>query len=72
VRILPGALMLRITTPYFVAGIMPGVGAAPIIKYMVDWTEEAVLEYCAKRGWKVDRVEEVERRIRLTSRPPVS
>jgi hypothetical protein len=29
------------------------IRAAPIVKYMLDWTEKRVRDYCASKGWKV-------------------
>lgn len=56
--------VLRIEAPHFVAGVgfkefMQGEfvsHAAPIVRYMMGWTEAKVREYCASKGWKVDSV----------------
>lgn len=47
-------MLLRIVAPYFVAGIVVGERAAPIIKYMVPWTLEQIGAYCAKKRWTVE------------------
>lgn len=39
--------------PHFVAGIEIGGEAAPIIKYMHNWSEEQIAEYCNHKGWKI-------------------
>ena len=53
--------LLRITAPNFVAGIESDNGgriirAAPIVKYMLKWTDAAVLAYCSNKGWKGEEV----------------
>lgn len=47
-------MMLRITAPHFVAGIVQGGMVAPIIKYMKGWTYKEIKSYCDKKGWKVE------------------
>ncbi len=48
--------MIRITAPYFVAGvILRGecvVDAAPIVRYMIGWGFSKVERYCIRKGWK--------------------
>ena len=46
-------MLLRIEAPHFVAGVEPGVCAAPIIKYMRDWSVEKIAQYCALKSWTV-------------------
>jgi hypothetical protein len=46
-------LVIRITSPYFCAGIVEG-RAAPIIKYMQSWTLEKIQEYCNKKKWRLE------------------
>lgn len=46
--------MLRISAPHFVAAVIVGERAAPIIKYMTSWTESQIRRYCVKKGWTVD------------------
>jgi len=53
-------MMFRIIAPHFVAGgdISKYGGqcvfTAPIIKYMVGWKKEKIVEYCHKKKWKVE------------------
>lgn len=46
--------LLRITAPHFVAGVVVGERAAPIIGYMRRWAEDKIVAYCADRGWTVE------------------
>jgi hypothetical protein len=50
-------MMLRISAPQFVAGIVRGGRVAPIIKYMKGWTLAQIRAYCAKKGWTVEVME---------------
>lgn len=50
---------IRIKAPHFVAGIVwthmlcgVQVTAAPIIKYMANWTPIKIRRYCEQRGWE--------------------
>ena len=56
VRLIKG--IIHITAPYFSAGVLVRNSvvykAAPIVKYMVGWSVERVMEYCQKKGWKVE------------------
>lgn len=56
--------MLRITAPHFVAGVVPGKAAAPIVSYMRSWTPERIKEYCKARGWQVEEVQEPQEELR--------
>lgn len=51
-------MVLRITSPYFVAGITVDGGlverAAPILKYMLGWPMHRVQTYCESRYWKCE------------------
>lgn len=47
-------MMLRITAPHFVAGIVPGGVSAPIIRYMKGWTGKRISDYCRSKGWGVE------------------
>lgn len=49
-------MLLQITSDYFVAGVKVGEDAAPIIKYMSQWSFDKIVEYCYKKGWKVKLV----------------
>jgi len=47
--------MLRITANHFVAGIdLESNIAAPIIKYMIGWSEKKVINYCKTKNWIVE------------------
>lgn len=52
-------MIIRITTPYFVAGVIPGFEAAPIIQYMRDWSAGQIFGYCAKKGWHAEVVTDI-------------
>ena len=43
--------MIRVVSPHFVAGVVPGDRAAPVIGYMVRWSPERIAAYCRARGW---------------------
>ncbi len=52
--------LLRITAPHFCAGLETDSvcrRAAPILKYMVGWTQSQVRRYCRRKGWKIEIVE---------------
>jgi hypothetical protein len=50
--------LARITAPHFVAGFTHNAKrvkwTAPIIRYMLGWPIKRVLEYCAKKKWRVE------------------
>lgn len=56
--------MLQIKAPHFTAGLVlssyPNYNlctrAAPIIKYMVGWTEAKIVKYCERKNWRCIRV----------------
>lgn len=53
--------LVRVASSYFVAGFeSDGVvrRAAPIIHYMVGWSEDKTRKYIAKKGWKASVVED--------------
>ena len=50
-------MMLRIIAPHFVAGIVRGGEAAPIIRYMKGWTLPQIRAYCASKGWVIEIIE---------------
>ena len=50
-------MMLRISAPHFVAGIVRGGPCAPILRYMRGWTLKQIKEYCARKGWGVEIME---------------
>jgi hypothetical protein len=43
-------MLIRITAPHFVAGIIRG-DAAPILHYMRGWSVARIRAYCAWKGW---------------------
>jgi hypothetical protein len=48
-------MLVRIEAPHFVAGLeTDGVVrlAAPIIRYMVGWSDDRVRAYVSSKGWK--------------------
>lgn len=56
--------LVQITAPHFSAGLVlvPAPGfrqtllvseAAPILRYMVGWTESRVTGHCARKGWTI-------------------
>lgn len=47
-------MMLRITAPHFVAGIIRGGLCAPIIRYMKGWKLAEIQAYCAKKRWTIE------------------
>ena len=50
-------MMLRISAPHFVAGIVRGGDVAPIIKYMKGWTLAQIRAYCERKRWDVEVME---------------
>lgn len=50
--------LFRIEAPHFVAGLVLINGVvdhgAPILKYMNDWTFNAVIAYCNSKRWKYE------------------
>lgn len=48
-------MLVRIVSLYFVAGIeiksRDPNRTAPIISYMQGWSNERIIDYCAKKGW---------------------
>jgi hypothetical protein len=44
-------MILQITAPHFCAGVVVGVRAAPIVRYMVGWTFPQIVQYCSKKRW---------------------
>ena len=53
-------MLLQITAPYFVAGLVIEEGSvkkvAPIIKYMRGYTIKRVRMYCERKGWTITLV----------------
>lgn len=50
----PASKLIRVIAPHFVAGFETDgvvIRAAPIMKYMVGWTDEKTRSYILKKGW---------------------
>lgn len=50
--------LYQITAGHFCAGIVISdrglvVSAAPIVAYMVGWTERRVANYCRQKAWRI-------------------
>lgn len=50
-------MMVRITSKWFVAGIVQGGAVAPVIRYMKGWTLSQIRRYCVDRGWTLEVLE---------------
>jgi hypothetical protein len=54
--------MMQITAPHFCAGVVLGtdnirvVRTAPILRYMLGWTQQRVRAYCASKHWTVEHI----------------
>lgn len=52
--------LVAIDAPHFYAGIVAENGrvkeAAHIVKYMKGWSGQQVADYCAKKGWRWERI----------------
>lgn len=47
---------LRIIAPHFVAGVVVGGRAAPILSYMQGWDRARILGYCRSKRWAAEVV----------------
>lgn len=50
--------VLSIEAKHFSAGIVVGpdekvIEAAPIVHYMIGWTEEKAVNYARRKGWRI-------------------
>lgn len=55
-----GRTLYRIEARHFVAGIeigRPRNRCAPIVRYMADWTHDAIVTYCRRNGWTINRLD---------------
>jgi hypothetical protein len=57
-------IIAQITAPHFVAGLELENGkvariAAPIIGYMIGWTEANIQQYVKRKGWKYEPLKEI-------------
>ncbi len=46
--------LIRISAPHFVAAVVVGQRAAPIVGYMKRWDRDMIVAYCSRRGWAVE------------------
>lgn len=52
--------LCRITAPHFCAGLvvrhldLTVTDAAPILRYMVGWSDTRVGQYCDRKGWDLE------------------
>lgn len=49
-------MLLRIVAPHFVAGVVlsstfRAQRVAPILSYMLGWSEDDIRNYCKKKDW---------------------
>ncbi|WP_063685488.1 hypothetical protein [Bradyrhizobium stylosanthis] len=58
-------ILAQIRGPNFTAGIVlfddVVVEAAPIVRYMRRWSRDRVRDYCAKQGWQITVVHQMQR-----------
>lgn len=62
--------LVRIVAKHFVAGLETDGNvrrAAPIIKYMIGWSDDRVRDYVKAQGWKASIVKEA-----ACHQPPMS
>lgn len=49
-------MTIQIIAPHFTAGVWVFNGyvkrAAPIVSYMIGWTDARVIDYAEKKGWQ--------------------
>lgn len=45
-------VLVRIEAPHFVAGVVPGVAAAPIVRYIRAWSPARIRAYCHRQKWR--------------------
>lgn len=53
--------LIRVVAPHFVAAFeTDGIvrRAAPIIKYMIGWSDDRARQYIARKGWEASVVEQ--------------
>ena len=51
-------ILVRITAPHFVAGLIVGHEAAPILKYMKAWELVKIRDYCKHKGWGYEVIDD--------------
>jgi hypothetical protein len=50
-------MIIVVTSPYFCASYDTKLARrpiAPIIRYMRGWSLERIVDYCVRKGWKVE------------------
>lgn len=47
-------MLIRITSPYFCAGLVLNERTAPILHYMKNWSFEQIQEYCVNKNWQME------------------
>jgi len=48
--------LVRIEGPGFVAGVIVGIAAAPIVGFMRTWDHARIVRYCFRKRWRVSDV----------------
>jgi len=48
--------LVRVTSPHFVAGVIVGQRAAPIVRYMKEWPRERIERYCRTKNWRCETI----------------
>ena len=48
--------LYRIVAPHFVAGVVIGGPAAPIVGYMARWSAERIRRYCGEKLWVLEEL----------------
>ena len=46
--------LVRILAPHFVAGVILGERAAPIVAYRRTWSLEQIAKHCRARRWQME------------------
>lgn len=57
-------MLVRVVAPHFVAGFESDGTirrAAPILKYMVGWSDDRARVYIAQKGWTASIIEDQQR-----------
>lgn len=48
--------MIRIVAPHFVAGVVVGERAAPIVAYMRTWDAARIRGHCRMKRWRCEEM----------------
>jgi hypothetical protein len=54
---MPDDALYRIRAPHFCAGFVHGQYYAPIIAYMAGWPLLRIRAYCARKNWRLERID---------------